>query len=309
MPFPTAPSTNYFRYLPYSDEDVFWQLYATTVGRAHVQPGESYPYRSDEHPLNYVVNWFGGRILNEFQFVYITEGSGRFRSFQGEFSISPGTMLLLVPGERHWYSPDPDTGWTEYWFGFNGECAQNWLDRRYIERENSIYHPGISTSLIALFDKAIEYARQEPVCMQQLIASLVPQILARLQASRKNVTLKEGTTNLLAEAREILEQNIYVKFDIDAITSALGVTYHTLRDYFNEHTGLSPYQYFLYMKINKAKELLIEGELSVKEVSFKLAFDNPYYFSRLFKKKTGVSPSKWHGTHINSELDLWSEEL
>jgi AraC-like DNA-binding protein len=308
MPYSLESNKNSFRYLPYSDEDVFWQLYVTTVGRIHVRPGEKYPYQSDKHPEQYVVNWFSGRVLNEFQFVYITEGSGRFRSFQGDFSISTGTMLLLVPGERHWYSPDPDTGWTEHWIGFNGECAQNWLDRKYMERENSIYRPGISSSLIALFDKALEYACKEPVCMQQLIASLVPQIFARLQASRKNVVLKDNATNLLEQAREILEENIYTKFDVEAITSALGVNYHTLREYFNEHTGLSPYQYFLHMKINKAKELLVMGELSVKEVSFKLAFDNPYYFSRLFKKKTGVSPSKWNGVHINSDLDLWSEE-
>jgi two-component system response regulator YesN len=62
------------------------------------------------------------------------------------------------------------------------------------------------------------------------------------------------------------------------------------------------------MKINKAKELLSQRDMSVKEVSFKLAFDNPYYFSRLFKKKTGVSPSKWNGAHINNDLDLWSTE-
>ena len=47
------------------------------------------------------------------------------------------------------------------------------------------------------------------------------------------------------------------------------------------------------MKIEKAKELLKIGNASVKEVSFTLAFDSPYYFSRLFKSKTGVSPSKW----------------
>ncbi|OQY33178.1 MAG: hypothetical protein B6241_08735 [Spirochaetaceae bacterium 4572_59] len=298
----------YFRYLPYSDVDVLWQLYATTVGIVNIQKGEPYPFKADEQPPAYTCDWSTGRVLSEFQFVYITEGVGRFRSFQGDFTVSAGTVLLLVPGERHWYQPDKDTGWTEYWLGFNGECAEKWLERSFIERDNPLYHIGISQSVIALFEKAIHYAMQEPVCMQQMIASLVPQILARLQGSRKNIGKEKEYDSLLDQARSVFEKNIYVKFDVEAITKALNVNYHTLRDYFNEHTGLSPYQYFLQMKINKAKELLFQKDLSVKEVSFKLAFDNPYYFSRFFKKKTGVSPSKWNGAHVKNDLDLWSEE-
>ena len=299
---------NYFRYLPYSEEDVEWKLYATTVGRVYIKPGDPYPFSREDHPSAYTVNWSSGRVLQEFQFVYIADGSGRFRSFNGQFPISAGTMLLLIPGERHWYEPDEYTGWSEYWLGFNGECAEKWLERKYIDRENPIYRYGFSQSIISLFNQAIQYAEKEPVCMQQMIASLVPQIMARLLASRKGIDTGRTFTTLLEKARLIFEDNIYIKFDLDAITTALKVNYHTLRDYFNEHTGLSPYQFFLQMKISKAKELLEQENMSVKEISYKLAFDNPYYFSRLFKKKTGVSPSKWNGAHINNDLDLWGDE-
>ena len=308
MNYNSETDFNYFRYLTYSEEDIFWQFYTTTVGRVEIHPGDDYPYKKEKHPNQYIADWFRGRVLNEFQFVYITEGSGRFRSYHGEFSLLPGSLILLIPGKRHFYSPDSDTGWTEYWFGFNGEGPQNWLNRNYIERNKPIYHPGVNSTMKSLFEKAIGYAREEPPCMQQLISSLIPQIFAQLQISRKNFTLKNERTSLLELTRELMEENLYVKFDVEAITSSLRVNYHTLREYFNEHTGLSPYQYFLHMKINKAKELLISGEQSVKEISFKLAFDNPYYFSRLFKKKTGVSPSKWHGAQINSDMYLWNED-
>ena len=302
---PGHDEQSYFRYLPVGRTDELWQLYVTTVGRITIGPGESYPYEADRHPPGYTLNWSAGRVLNEFQFVYVTRGAGRFRSFHGEITVSPGTVLLLIPGERHWYRPDSDTGWSEYWVGFRGECADAWLDRGFITRDENVYYPGIGDSLLSLFDECIHLAGTEPPCMQQLISSRVHQIMARLYAGRRRAegTPEKGT--LFEQARIIFEDHIYRKFDIEEITSLLSVSYYTLRECFNRHTGMSPYHYFLQMKINRSKELLLRGELSVKEVSFRLAFDSPYYFSRLFKKKTGVSPSKWNGADLRSGLELW----
>ena len=213
-------------------------------------------------------------------------------------------MVILVPGERYWYVPDSDTGWTEYWLGFNGECAQRWLEKRFIDRTRNIYHIGYNRSIISLFDEALRLVEQEPPGMQQLTASLVPQILARLHSQRKVPGEQKEAGTLLERACILFNENLYSRYDIDSITGALNVNYRILRDCFRENTGLTPYNYFLQMKISKAKELLIKDGMSVKTVSFKLAFDNPYYFSRLFKKKTGVPPSRWHLVHVNYDLEL-----
>ena len=281
-----------------------WQLYVTTIGHVHIRPGDPYPYEWEKHPKPYTHNWSSGRILSEFQFVYIVEGSGIFRSFHGEFPVAAGTILVLVPGERYWYVPDQDTGWTEYWMGFNGESAQRWLEKGFILRENNLFHVGYNRSIISLFNQAVELVEKKPAGMQQLISSLIPQILARLHSIRKDSGAGGDTGSLLERAGILFEEKLYERYDVEAITASLDVSYRTLRRYFNEHTGLSPYHFFLQMKINKAKELLLQEDMNVKTVSFKLAFDNPYYFSRLFKKKTGVPPSKWHLVHVNYDLEL-----
>jgi AraC-like DNA-binding protein len=56
---------------------------------------------------------------------------------------------------------------------------------------------------------------------------------------------------------------------------------------------MTPYQYYIQIKIYKAENLLEQQDLSVKEVAHKIGFEDQYYFSRLFKNKTGVSPSEW----------------
>jgi AraC-like DNA-binding protein len=56
---------------------------------------------------------------------------------------------------------------------------------------------------------------------------------------------------------------------------------------------MTPYQYALHAKINRAKQILAMGQWTVKEIASQVGFEDPYYFSRLFKKKTGLSPSQY----------------
>ena len=62
---------------------------------------------------------------------------------------------------------------------------------------------------------------------------------------------------------------------------------------FKKNFGTTPYTYVLNKKINFAKKLLIDTNLSVKEISTKLCFSDEYYFSNIFKEKVGCSPSQY----------------
>jgi len=88
------------------------------------------------------------------------------------------------------------------------------------------------------------------------------------------------------------------------VANKLKMSSSYLGEVFKSYTGMTPYQYFLHLKVNKAKEFLEKDELSIKEIAFKLAFDDQFYFSRLFKKKTGVPPSQWTMFHDEKTRDL-----
>ena len=114
-------------YLPVSPRDEQWGIVCTTAGHQHVPPGTPYPV--SEHPEHYLFYKGSGRTLDEYQLVYITAGRGRFESAScPSQTVEAGTMLLLFPNEWHSYSPDPGTGWTEWWVGFRGANIDNILD-------------------------------------------------------------------------------------------------------------------------------------------------------------------------------------
>jgi len=61
---------------------------------------------------------------------------------------------------------------------------------------------------------------------------------------------------------------------------------------FKQYTGIAPVQYQLDLKIRRAREMLVSTDRTIKEIAYDLGFQSIHYFSRLFKKKTGVAPSE-----------------
>ena len=80
------------------------------------------------------------------------------------------------------------------------------------------------------------------------------------------------------------------------VALALNVSYTTFRRLFKHYTGLAPSQYFINLRLHRAKQLLRSTDDSIKEISFRLHFENPEYFATLFKKRTGMRPSEFRSS-------------
>ena len=129
----------HLKYLAVNRNDLLWGLAVNSVGFQNVGPGKPYPPTG--HPSRYLFSEERGRILNEFQILYITEGQGVFRSasLHAPVPVTSGTMFILFPGEWHSYRPDPSTGWKEYWIGFEGPLAQDIAGKGFFSPEKPVY--------------------------------------------------------------------------------------------------------------------------------------------------------------------------
>ena len=106
-----------FKYLLVNARDEKFGLTVNTVGFQPIPPHTLYP--STEHPKNYYFKPGKGRILSEYQIVYISKGKGYFTSeMTKKTSISKGQAILLFPGQWHTYCPLKETGWNEYYSCF-----------------------------------------------------------------------------------------------------------------------------------------------------------------------------------------------
>jgi AraC-like DNA-binding protein len=283
----------FFHYLTCSEEDESWQLVCTDAGFSEVGPGTVYPPNKEGHPQVFK-SVAVGRTLTEYQLIYVTKGRGVFESGGRAHDVVPGTMMVVFPGVRHHYKPQFEVGWTEYWVGFKGPYVDTLLQRGFLSPRRPVYEVGLQNSLLALYEQIFELVQSQQPLYQVRASSRVLTLIAEVIAHERRTVQHSSSESLVEKAKFMMEENIYREVTLDGFGGMLGVSTSHLNSVFKSYTSMTPYQYFISIKIRKAKELLEAGTLPIKEVAFRLGFDDQYYFSRLFRKKTGIAPSRWN---------------
>ncbi len=282
---------SFFRYLTWSGEDERWRIFCTTAGFTDISPGVPYPPRKHEHPAGFSTVAVG-RTLNEYQIVYITRGNGVLESMGRCYDIVPGSIMVIFPGVQHFYRPAADTGWTEYWVGFRGDHADSLCREGFLSPDRPLYIPGLRNAILEHYTRLLELVREQGPLYQLKAGALVLGLVAEILACERRSVQSSRAEELVTRAKTLMHENIEGEITLNAIAESLGVSTSVLNDAFKSYTAMTPYQYFISIRLNRAKELL-ERDIPVKEVAWKLGFSDEYYFSRLFKHKTGISPSRW----------------
>jgi len=286
-----------YDYLNISDSDDFWGLFVLGAGMADVPLNTNYP--PTKHPTNYMFNWKHGRTLPSFSVLYITKGEGIFETKSIKRKIvKEGSIIFLYPNEWHRYCPNKNTGWKEYWISFNGEQPRKFLEKNILQLNKPVINVGLNENIINLFSQILELLENETIGFREIMSALTYQIIAQVNSAdrRKQFGGKE-IEKVILKSKIYLAENISKHVNFKELAQELNVGYSWFRRMFQHYTHLPPSKYFQVLKLNKAKTLLIETELHISEISDFLGFENQYYFSKFFKKRTGVSPSNWRKSY------------
>lgn len=283
------------KYLIASEADLMWGLTVNSVGYQNIAPNEAYP--PTNHPTRYLFSTEKGRILNEYQLIYITKGKGYFISDSVNKShmlpVKEGNMFLLFPGEWHNYMPDKQTGWDEYWIGFKGINIDNRVDRGFFSKQKVMFNIGLNNEIVELYRQAIRHAIEQKSGFQQILAGIVNHLLGLAYSIDKNYAFEGSESrNQIDKAKVIILEN-YKEIKPKEIAEKLNMSYSNFRKIFKEYTGFAPSQYIQELKIQKSKELLTNTMTPVKEIAYLMGFENQEYFFTAFKKKTQTTPVEY----------------
>ena len=280
-----------------------WGLHVVGTGRRVAPSHVRYQVREPDAPGP--LQWARGRTLPCHGLVYLTAGRGEFSDRdRPRQRVQAGDVLLLFPHVWHNYGPDPETGWTEFWVLYEGLLADRWLRQRWLDPEQPVLHPGVHAELLQLFDELFASARAQPPYANQIQAGLTMQLVATVlsRVQRTGTPANDPKAKAVARAQEAIEERWNQPVDMAKLARSLGLSYRHFRRLFLQHTGVPPNQYLLNLRINRAKRLL-EETLTIEEVAERTGFADPFYFSRLFRQKTGITPAKWRGQRVASPPD------
>ena len=286
-------SPRFFRYLPRSSPGDNWGATVIDSGHGTVLPGSDYPLPG--HPEDHEFTWEKGRCLAGYTFVYITAGQGIFDSEpSGEVLVAAGSVFLVFPSVWHRYRPDRESGWDEYWVECEGELLEAAVHRSGMNAASPVMRVGYDDALLRCFLNISDTIIQEDPGFESIIAMRALEIVARIRSLVK-IANSDGSSlqnDLVKQAQTRMRLALGGSLDFHELAAQQGMSYSGFRRLFKETTGHPPGEYFIEMKMNRAKQLLLT-DMSVQEIADQLGFDSVYYFSRQFKARTGKSPSAY----------------
>lgn len=220
---------------------------------------------------------------------YIMEGCGIVEIDGQTFFPSKGDVYLLPYGSRHHYSASKEQPFTKIWMNINGELCRQLIQLYGLT--GTYYFENIN--IYPLFEQFLELCEKKEYDTIELYNKCGLIFLEIIQELSKQHEKKAAINKYAAYAKNYCDRNIYKKIFLKDIAKCIGISISQLNRLFRQEFGITVYSYILNNKINIAKSLLSGTSMSVTEIAFLLNFTDEHYFSNIFKKKTGLTPTQW----------------
>lgn len=218
---------------------------------------------------------------------YVKEGSAVFCDQTHRYRVHEGQFYVLFPGSGVCYQADADQPWSIIWLVADGTLLAAFLQAIGLTPQKPVmslrFPERVETVLNRIFEKtkyghladsmaclSLMYELFANLAAEKTLAPLDPVVRASVGYLSRNLNRPISSTELACRAH--LSENYFIKL-------------------FKKQTKLTPQQMLDTLRMQKAAHLLKYSELSITEVAATVGFDDPLYFSRRFKKKTGRSPS------------------
>jgi AraC-like DNA-binding protein len=259
-------------------------------------PGTGVYLYESKHPKGETVS---GHYHDHFQILYALEGEGEITLGNDSYSFSKDSVVLIVPETIH--SINATSKLTVLVLAFSVPALNPYMQGSLLEHFQ--YHSKfyeldlLSASEIKPLFRKILYEQKNvdtyskfatPILLLQIIV-----ILLRQQGTKK---IEDANDMRSLQMKEYIESHYFENITAEKFSMLFNISTRYMNDIFKRKYQETPLQYLQKVRINRAKELLLETDKDIVSVCFEVGYENLSTFYRTFRNLVGISPNKYRTT-------------
>lgn len=232
-----------------------------------------------------------------YMLIYCVAGKGLYSIYGKRYEVNANQYIIIPSGVPYSFEADEQNPWTIYWLHFMGKMAPNFVSLSYgpvsilpgndsrIQDRLNLFEEIFSAFSLA-YTK--EYMIHASMCLYPFLSSFL-----NVEQFRHFKAVSPCEQTFSVQVIHFMQENVGNKLTLEQIAQNFNYSVSHFSALFENETGVSPINYFINLKIRKACEYAELSNLKFREISEKVGFEEPAYFSRIFKKIMGISPIKY----------------
>ena len=234
-----------------------------------------------------------GRI--DYQLLYIVSGKAHFYFDGNERIVQAGRMVLIPPRMEQKYEYFGEEKPEVYWVHFTGSDVKNILRKYEIPMDDPVFYSGASSVYSYIFKEMINELQTCRTGYEELLSMYLQQIFLLVQRTRqeRKPTVSTYIQEEMEYARRYFNEHYNEPISIQESAESRNMSVCYFQRNFKQIVNHTPMQYLLTIRVNNAASLLETTDYSMAEISAIVGYEDPLYFSRVFRKLKGMSPSDY----------------
>ncbi len=231
-------------------------------------------------------------------FIYCARGAGWCELLERQHTVETGQLLVVPPGMPHAYGAAEPEPWSIHWFHVRGADVAPYMGALDVSAERPVVRIGEDAQLLALFEEALDTLEHGYTTFQLLYASraLSHLIAAMIRHHRGNPLAQPTVQQKVAQTIDYMKQRLHQSLPLRALSGVAGLSRSQYTALFKQQTGYAPIDYFIRLRMHRACQMLDTTAMSVKAVANALGYEDPLYFSRVFRSVNEISPTEYRQT-------------
>lgn len=227
--------------------------------------------------------------LNSFLLIYTKSGNGKLRYQGKDYVLSKGQLFFIDCMNHHYYETDSNNLWEINWVHFSGSTSKGHYD----------YFASLSSPVVSLEQNSqIPFLLEEmlrlhqskdlnkEILSSQYLHTIMTELLLHLHTQQDLHTVPDS----IREIQSFIEHHFSEDITLDLIAHSVSMSKFHMSKLFKKHTGYSPIDYLISLRISYAKELLHFTDKSINEIAENIGIENVSHFINLFKSREDMTP-------------------